>query len=140
MQKNTRNDFLRNLSIHMTRFLERINPSSLDDTEKIIVSMARTQDEKEQLEAMCEDNRKSRQRLEELRESRKSGLGHGEWLENMVDKELYDVYPEISEHEKQDVKQFLIDRFYEDIEANADALNEELDQTTEIAKGGSHDC
>ena len=124
----------------MNRFLERINPNSLEDTEKIILSMSRTQDEKEQFEAMCEDNRKSRQRLKELREARKSGLEHGEWLENMVDKELYDVYPEISDHENQDVKQFLVDRFYEDIEANTDALNEEINQTTEIAKGGSHDC
>lgn len=126
-------DFIKSLSNYFTKFITRFKGHTTEEFNAAIVEEGRTEEEKEQLQEMCEEVDNYHRRLKELRES---GLTPGKWLEKEIDAELESIEPEISSESKEEFKKFIFEQFATDIEANADALSDELDQTVAVAKGG----
>lgn len=131
--QNNDNGFIKSLSEYFARFISRFKGSTAEDLNAAIVEEGRTAEEKEQLLEMCEEVDNYHRRLQELRES---GLSPGKWLEKEIDAELENIEPGISSESKTEFKKFIFEQFATDIEANTEALSEELDQTVDIAKGG----
>ena len=61
----------------------------------------------------------------------------GKWLEKEIEIELEKADPEVSTESKEVFKKFIFDQFGNEVAVQAETLNEELDQTVEIAKGGN---
>lgn len=131
--QNNDNDFIKSLSDYFTKFISRFKGHTTEDLNAAIVEEGRTEEEKEQLQEMCEEVDNYHRRLKELRES---GLTPGKWLDEEIDKELKKVDKEIEPGTSEEVKKLLTEQFIADIENNCDALSDELDQTVEIAKKG----
>lgn len=131
--QNNDNGFIKSLSDYFTRFISRFKGYAAEDLNAAIVEEGNTDEEKEQLQEMCEEVDNYHRRLKELRVS---GLTPGKWLEKEIDAELENIEPEMSSESKEEFKKFIFDQFATDIEANAEALSEELDQTVDIAQGG----
>ena len=131
--------FFKLLSSLYEEFISIFQRHDKQNVNSVIVGLGRTPEEKAQLQEMCEEIDDYHRCLAELRESK---LSPGEWLERKIDTEVEaleksgKLAPEVSEDAKDELKRFISDQFNRDIENQADALNEELDQTVEIAKGG----
>jgi len=97
-----------------------------------IVSTGRNDEEKEQLRAMCEEEDLYEKRLSDLR---KSNLKPQDWLNKFIDEQLDASCDSITADAKDLVKQTIIDETGMSIEAQADSLDEEMEQTLNIAKG-----
>lgn len=131
--QNNNFDFIKSLSDYFTKFISRFKGHTTEDLNAAILEEGRTEEEKEQLQEMCEEVDNYHRRLKELRES---GLTPGKWLDEEIDKELKKVDKEIEPGTSEEVKKLLTEQFIVDIENNCDALSDELDQTVEIAKKG----
>lgn len=105
------------------------NESKINDD---IIELGRTEEGKEQLQDMCDEIDAYHRRLKDLRES---GMTPGKWLEKEIELELEKVDPGVSTKSKEEFKKFIFDQFGKDVEAQAEALDEELNQTVDIAKG-----
>ncbi len=132
--------FFKLLSSLYEKFISVFQRHDKQNVNSAIVDLGRTPEEKAQLQEMCEEIDDYHRCLAELRESK---LSPGEWLERKIDTEVEELEksgklaPEVSEDAKDELKRFVYDQFSRDIESQTDALNEELDQTVEIAKGGA---
>lgn len=104
-----------------------------NEIDAAIIAAGRTDVEKEQLREMCEEEDLYEQRLAELR---KSGMQAGQWLNHFIDKELETVCDSISTEAKDIVKQAIMDETGKVIEAQAESLDIEMEQTIDIMKGG----
>ena len=98
-----------------------------------VVEIGRTEEEKEQLQDMCDEIDSYHRRIKQLRES---GMTPGEWLEKEIEAELEKVDSQVSSESKDEFKTFILDQFGKEIEAQVDVLDEELNQTVNITKGG----
>lgn len=125
--------FIKSLSDYFTKFISRFKGHTTEDLNAAIVEEGRTEEEKEQLQEMCEEVDNYHRRLKELRES---GLTPGKWLDEEIERELKKVNKEIESGTSEEVKKLLTEQFIADIENNCEALSDELDQTVEIAKKG----
>lgn len=126
-------DFIKSLSDYFTKFIPRFKGYTTKELNAAIVEEGRTEEEKEQLQEMCEEVDNYHRRLKELRES---GLTPGKWLDEEIERELKKVNKEIESGTSEEVKKLLTEQFIADIENNCEALSDELDQTVEIAKKG----
>lgn len=138
--------FLNNFVSHLKHLLDGLkNKNTLDqDARDFIVSNGPSDIEKQLLRDMCEENHIARQRLKELREARHAAeeqavsFDHNEWLETLADTELTKAYQEIgleaTKEDKTTMKQFLSDRFMEDIDGITDDLDEEMTTTANLAQ------
>lgn len=104
-----------------------------NEIDAAIIAAGRTDVEKEQLREMCEEEDLYEQRLAELR---KSGMQAGQWLNHFIDKELETACDSISTEAKDIVKQAIMDENGKVIEAQAESLDIEMEQTIDIMKGG----
>lgn len=132
-EPNNGYDFIKSLSNFYKKLVSKFkdeNPSNINNE---IVYLGRTEEEKEQLQDMCDEIDAYHRRLKNLRES---GMTPGKWLEKEIELELEKVDPEVSTESKEEFKKFIFDQFGKDVEAQAEALDEELNQTVDIAKGG----
>lgn len=129
-------NFIKSVSDFFKKLVLKFENEDNEDVEKMnaaIVEVGRTEDEKEQLQDMCDEIDSYHRRVKEYRES---GMTVGKWFEKEVEKELEKADPEISSESKDEFKKFVVDQLGKDIEAQAEALDEELDQTVNIAEGG----
>lgn len=124
-------DFVKSLSEYYKRLVSKFKSDSKLDLNAAIMEEGRTDEEKEQLQEMCEEVDNYHRRLKELRES---GLTPGKWLDGEVEKELKEIDKELESGAIEEVKKSMADQFIADIEDNCEALSAELDQTVEIAK------
>lgn len=106
---------------------EKNGQEYIDDT---IVSLGRTEEEREQLKEMCEEEDLYEKRLAELR---KSNLQPGEWLNKFIDEELESSCESISKEAKEMVKQMVMDETGKSITAQIESLDDEMEQTSDIA-------
>lgn len=106
---------------------------SQKEIDKAIITAGRTDEEKEQLREMCEEEELYEKRLAELRNS---NMQPGKWLNHFIDKELDSACDSISSEAKVLVKQAVIDETGKAIEAQAESLDVEMEQTMDILKGG----
>lgn len=106
---------------------------SQKEIDKAIITAGRTDEEKEQLREMCEEEELYEKRLAELRNS---NMQPGNWLNHFIDKELDSACDSISSEAKVLVKQAVIDETGKAIEAQAESLDVEMEQTMDILKGG----
>ena len=121
--------YLKFVSTFVSKFKEE-NLSNINDD---IIHLGRTEEEKEQLLEMCDEIDSYHRRLKDLRES---GMTPGKWLEKEIETELEKVDPDVSSESKEEFKKFVFDQFGRDVEAQTEALDDELNQTFDIAKGG----
>ncbi len=132
-EPNNGYDFIKSLSNFYKKLVSKFkdeNPSNINNE---IVYLGRTEEEKEQLQEMCDEIDSYHRRLKDLRES---GMTPGKWLEKEIEAELEKVDPEVSSESKEEFKKFVFDQFGRDVEAQTEALDDELNQTVDIAKGG----
>ena len=130
---NNEFDFIKSLSDFYKELVAKFKDKSEPDMNASVVEIGRTEEEKEQLQDMCDEIDAYHRRLKNLRESR---MTPGKWLEKEIELELEKVDPEVSTESKEEFKKFIFDQFGKDVEAQAEALDEELNQTVDIAKGG----
>lgn len=101
-----------------------------------IVSIGRNDEEKEQLKEMCEEEDLYEKRLAELR---KSNMKPGEWLDRFIDEELESSGESISKEAKDMVKQMVMDETGKAIAAQAESLDDEMEQTSTIVNSVDSD-
>lgn len=101
-----------------------------------IISIGRNDDEKEQLKEMCEEEDLYEKRLAELR---KSNMKPGEWLDKFIDEELESSCESISKEAKDMVKQMVMDETGKAIAAQAESLDDEMEQTSTIVNNVDSD-
>lgn len=131
---NNEFDFIKSLSDFYKKFVLKFKDNNKSNINDDIIELGRTEEEKEQLQDMCDEIDAYHRRLKELRES---GMTPGKWLEKEIEIELEKVDPEVSTESKEVFKKFIFDQFGNEVAVQAETLNEELDQTVEIAKGGN---
>lgn len=132
-EPNKEFNFIKSLSDFYMKFVSKFkdeNPSNINNE---IVYLGRTEEEKEQLQEMCDEIDSYHRRLKDLRDS---GMTPGKWLEKEIETELEKVDPEVSSESKEEFKKFVFDQFGRDVEAQTESLDDELNQTVDIAKGG----
>ena len=132
-EPNKEFNFIKSLSDFYMKFVSKFKDENLSNINDDIIHLGRTEEEKEQLQEMCDEIDYYHRRLKDLRES---GMTPGKWLEKEIELELEKVDPEVSTESKEEFKKFIFDQFGKDVEAQAEALDEELNQTVDIAKGG----
>lgn len=132
-EQNKEFDFIESLYDFYKEIFSKLENKDKSSLISSTVELGRTKDEKEQLQEMCDEVDSYHEKIKELRES---GMTPGKWLEKEIETELEKADPEVSKESKEEFKKFIFDQFGEDIEAQADALDEEFEQTVEIAKGG----
>lgn len=130
---NNEFDFIKSLSDFYKELVAKFKDKSEPDMNASVVEIGRTEEEKEQLQDMCDEIDSYHRRIKQLRES---GMTPGEWLEKEIEAELEKVDSQVSSESKDEFKTFILDQFGKEIEAQADVLNEELNQTVNITKGG----
>lgn len=123
-------DSMRN---HIKKLVGFCKDKTPDGLNAAIIAAGRTDAEKEQLREMCEEEDLYEQRLVELR---KSGMQPGQWLNHFIDKELEAACDSISTEAKDIVKLAIMDETGKAIEAQAESLDIEMEQTMDIMKGG----
>lgn len=126
-------NFIKSISDLYKELVAKFNGKSELDLNASIVEIGRTEEEKGQLQEMCDDIDSYHRRIKQLRES---GLTPGKWLEKEIENELEKVDPQVSYESKEEFKKFILDQFGKEIGAQADALDEELNQTVNITEGG----
>ena len=127
-------NFIKSLSDFYKKFVLKFKDNNKSNINDDIIELGRTEEEKEQLQDMCDEIDAYHRRLKELRES---GMTPGKWLEKEIEIELEKADPEVSTESKEVFKKFIFDQFGNEVAVQAETLNEELDQTVEIAKGGN---
>lgn len=132
-EQNKEFDFIESLYDFYKKIFSKLENKDKSSLKSSTVELGRTKDEKEQLQEMCDEVDSYHEKIKELRES---GMTPGKWLEKEIETELEKADPKVSKESKEEFKKFIFDQFGEDIEAQADALDEEFEQTVEIAKGG----
>lgn len=132
-EPNKEFNFIKSLSDFYKKFVLKFKDNNESKINDDIIELGRTEEEKEQLQDMCDEIDAYHRRLKDLRES---GMTPGKWLEKEIELELEKVDPEVSTESKEEFKKFIFDQFGKDVEAQAEALDEELNQTVDIAKGG----
>lgn len=132
-EPNKEFNFIKSLSDFYMKFVSKFKDENLSNINDDIIHLGRTEEEKEQLQEMCDEIDSYHRRLNDLR---KSGMTPGKWLEKEIETELEKVDPEVSSESKEEFKKIIFDQFGKDVEAQAEALDEELNQTVDIAKGG----
>ena len=132
-EQNKEFDFIESLYDFYKKIFSKLENKDKSSLRSSTVELGRTKDEKEQLQEMCDEVDSYHEKIKELRES---GMTPGKWLEKEIETELKKADPKVSKESKEEFKKFIFDQFGEDIEAQADALDEEFEQTVEIAKGG----
>lgn len=131
---NNEFNFIKSLSDFYKKFVLKFKDNNKSNINDDIIELGRTEEEKEQLQDMCDEIDAYHRRLKELRES---GMTPGKWLEKEIEIELEKADPEVSTESKEVFKKFIFDQFGNEVAVQAETLNEELDQTVEIAKGGN---
>ena len=126
-------DFIKSLSDFYKELVAKFKDKSELDLNASVVEIGRTEEEKGQLQEMCDEIDSYHRRIKQLRES---GMTPGKWLEKEIEAELEKVDPQVSSESKDEFKKFILDQFGNEIEAEADVLDEELNQTVNISKGG----
>jgi hypothetical protein len=132
-EPNKEFNFIKSLSDFYKGIVLKFKDNDESKINDDIIELGRTKEEKEQLQDMCDEIDAYHRRLMHLRES---GMTPGKWLEKEIELELEKVDPEVSTESKEEFKKFIFDQFGKDVEAQAEALDEELNQTVDIAKGG----
>lgn len=132
-EPNKEFNFIKSLSDFYMKFVSKFKDENLSNINDDIIHLGRTEEEKEQLQEMCDEIDSYHRRLKDLRES---GMTPGKWLEKEIELELEKVDPEVSTESKEEFKKFVFDQFGRDVEAQTEALDDELNQTVDIAKGG----
>lgn len=132
-EPNKEFNFIKSLSDFYKKFVLKFKDNNESKINDDIIELGRSEEEKEQLQDMCDEIDAYHRRLKDLRES---GMTPGKWLEKEIELELEKVDPEVSTESKEEFKKFIFDQFGKDVEAQAEALDEELNQTVDIAKGG----
>lgn len=132
-ESNKEFNLIKSLLDYYKKFLSKFKDNDESNMNDAIIELGRTEDEKEQLLEMCDEIDSYHRRIRNLRES---GMTSGKWLEKEIETELEKVDSEVSTESKEEFKKFVFDQFGKDVEAQAEALNEELDQAVDIAKGG----
>lgn len=133
-EPNKEFNFIKSLSDFYQKIVTKLYDEHNSNMNNAIVELGRTEEEKEQLQDMCDEIDAYHRRIKELRNS---GMTPGKWLEKEIEKELENADPEVSTESKEEFKKFIFDQFGNEVEVQAETLNEELDQTVEIAKGGN---
>lgn len=126
-------NFIKSIVDFYKKFVLKFRDRNVSNMNDVIIESGRTEGEKDQLREMCDEVDAYHRRIQDLRES---GMTPGKWLEKEIESELEKVDPEVSSESKEEFKKFIFDQFGKDVEAQAEALGEELDQTVDIAKGG----
>lgn len=132
-EPNKEFNFIKSLSDFYQKIVTKLYDEHNSNMNNAIVELGRTEEEKEQLQEMCDEIDSYHRRLKDLRES---GMTPGKWLEKEIEAELEKVDPEVSSESKEEFKKFVFDQFGRDVEAQTEALDDELNQTVDIAKGG----
>lgn len=133
-EPNKEFNFIKSLSDFYQKIVTKLYDEHNSNMNNAILELGRTEEEKEQLQDMCDEIDAYHRRIKELRNS---GMTPGKWLEKEIEKELENADPEVSTESKEEFKKFIFDQFGNEVEVQAETLNEELDQTVEIAKGGN---
>lgn len=132
-EPNKEFNFIKSLSDFYNGIVLKFKDNDESKINDDIIELGRTEEEKEQLQEMCDEIDSYHRRLKDLRES---GMTQGKWLEKEIETELEKVDPEVSSESKKEFKKFVFDQFGRDVEAQTEALDDELNQTFDIAKGG----
>lgn len=132
-EPNKEFNFIKSLSDFYNGIVLKFKDNDESKINDDIIELGRTEEEKEQLQEMCDEIDSYHRRLKDLRES---GMTPGKWLEKEIETELEKVDPEVSSESKKEFKKFVFDQFGRDVEAQTEALDDELNQTFDIAKGG----
>ena len=132
-EPNKEFNFIKSLSDFYKGIVLKFKDNDESKINDDIIELGRTEEEKEQLQEMCDEIDSYHRRLKDLRES---GMTPGKWLEKEIELELEKVDPEVSTESKEEFKKFVFDQFGRDVEAQTEALDDELNQTVDIAKGG----
>lgn len=132
-EPNKEFNFIKSLSDFYMKFVSKFKDENMSNINDDIIHLGRTEEEKEQLQEMCDEIDSYHRRLKDLRES---GMTPGKWLKKEIETELEKVDPEVSSESKEEFKKFVFDQFGRDVEAQTEALDDELNQTFDIAKGG----
>ena len=132
-EPNKEFNFIKSLSDFYNGIVLKFKDNDESKINDDIIELGRTEEEKEQLLEMCDEIDSYHRRLKDLRES---GMTQGKWLEKEIETELEKVDPEVSSESKKEFKKFVFDQFGRDVEAQTEALDDELNQTFDIAKGG----
>lgn len=131
-ESNKEFDFIKSIVDFYKKFVLKFKDRKVSNINNAIIESGRTEDEKEQLREMCGEVDSYHRRIQDLRES---GMTPGKWLEKEIESELEKVDPEVSSESKEEFKKLIFDQFGKDAKAQAEALDEELDQTVNITKG-----
>lgn len=132
-EPNKEFNFIKSLSDFYMKFVSKFKDENLSNINDDIIHLGRTEEEKEQLQEMCDEIDSYHRRLKDLRDS---VMTPGKWLEKEIETELEKVDPEVSSESKEEFKKFVFDQFGRDVEAQTESLDDELNQTFDIAKGG----
>lgn len=132
-EPNKEFNFIKSLSDFYKGIVLKFKDNDESKINDDIIELGRTEEEKEQLQDMCDEIDAYHRRLKNLRES---GMTPGKWLGKEIETELEKVDPEVSSESKEEFKKFVFDQFGRDVEAQTEALDDELNQTFDIAKGG----
>ena len=132
-EPNKEFNFIKSLSDFYNGIVLKFKDNDESKINDDIIELGRTEEEKEQLQEMCDEIDSYHRRLKDLRES---GMTQGKWLEKEIETELEKVDPKVSSESKKEFKKFVFDQFGRDVEAQTEALDDELNQTFDIAKGG----
>ena len=112
--------FIRNLK----RLFGLTEGKSNDEVDAILLSEAKNDEERRVFKEILAESRHER---ELMREWQMSGKRPDEWLEEKVEKELKEIYPEASVEEIQTVHEAIENSFVDDIRDSAEILVNEME-------------
>ena len=118
---NNEFNFIKSLSDFYKKFVLKFKDNNKSNINDDIIELGRTEEEKEQLQDMCDEIDAYHRRLKELRES---GMTPGKWLEKEIEIELEKVDPEVSTESKEVFKKFIFDQFGNEVAVQAELVKE----------------
>lgn len=105
-EPNKEFNFIKSVSDFYMKFVSKFKDENLSNINDDIIHLGRTEEEKEQLQEMCDEIDSYHKRIKNLRES---GMMPGKWLEKEIEAELEKLDPEVSSESKEEFKKFVFD-------------------------------
>lgn len=129
-------EFLHSIGNYIVSLIGKLKGKRGKEIDQEIINSARSDEEREALQEMCNDVDTYYRKRRELRES---GLSNGKWLERETEQMVKEVYPEATDDDIREVKRAVAEGMDKNIEAIADELDREMDEPAKAAKELTND-
>lgn len=123
-------DLLQSIGNHIVSLFNKLKGKRGKDLDKEIIDSARSDEEREALQEMCDDVELYYRKRRELRES---GLSNNEWLERETEQMVKEVCPDADKNDIDEVKKAVDEGMDKRIEIVADELDREMEEPANVA-------